>query len=110
MSKLKILLLAAALGFTGTVAQTQVQVKQQCSYEGKPYADGATNPIGQVCNSGTGKLLPKFNRSTASTKAEPFQTAQQMLRGPALGSDPAVARLKMKNPNASAPHAPLMEH
>jgi len=53
MSKLKILLLAAALGFTGTVAQTQVQVKQQCSYEGKAYADGAINPIGQVCNSGT---------------------------------------------------------
>ena len=53
MSKLKILLLAAALVFTGTVAQTQVQVKQQCSYEGKAYSDGTTNPIGQVCNSGT---------------------------------------------------------
>ena len=45
MSKLKILLLAVALVFTGTVAQTQAQVKQQCSYEGKAYADGATNPI-----------------------------------------------------------------
>ncbi len=53
MSKLKILLLAAALVFTGTVAQAQVQVKQQCSYEGKAYSDGTTNPIGQVCNSGT---------------------------------------------------------
>jgi hypothetical protein len=53
MSKLKILLLAAALGFTAAVAQAQVQVKQQCSYEGKAYADGATNPIGQVCNSGS---------------------------------------------------------
>lgn len=53
MSKLKILLLAVALVFTGTVAQTQAQVKQQCSYEGKAYADGAINPIGQVCNSGT---------------------------------------------------------
>jgi hypothetical protein len=51
MNKLKILLLAAALVFTGTVAQTQV--KQQCSYEGRAYADGAINPIGQVCNSGT---------------------------------------------------------
>jgi hypothetical protein len=51
MSKLKIFLLAAALAFTGGVAQAQV--KQQCSYEGKAYSDGATNPIGQVCNSGT---------------------------------------------------------
>jgi hypothetical protein len=78
MNKLKILLLAAALVFTGTVAQTQV--KQQCSYEGRAYADGAINPIGQVCNSGTWELLLKFNRSNASTKAGPFRTARQMLR------------------------------
>ena len=71
MSKLKIFLLAAALAFTGAVAQAQV--KQQCSYEGKAYSDGATNPIGQVCNSGTW--------GNASTKAGPFRTAQQMLRG-----------------------------
>jgi hypothetical protein len=52
MSKLKTFSLAAALVLTGTLAQGQVQVKPQCSYEGKAYADGATNPIGQVCNSG----------------------------------------------------------
>ena len=53
MSKLKILLLAAALPFTGSVAQTQVQVKQQCFYQGKAYSDGTTNPVGQVCDAGT---------------------------------------------------------
>ena len=51
MGKLKILLLAAILVFTGAVAQALV--KQQCSYEGKVYSNGTTNPIGQVCNLGT---------------------------------------------------------
>jgi hypothetical protein len=44
MSKLlNTFLLPAALALIG---------KQPCSFEGKVYADGATNPIGQVCVAG----------------------------------------------------------
>ena len=51
MSKLIILLLAAALAFIGTAAQAQMK---ECFYQGKAYSDGAKNPAGQVCEGKTG--------------------------------------------------------
>ena len=48
----KIILMPAALALIGT-AQAQIPSKQPCSFEGRTYADGATNPIGQVCVAGT---------------------------------------------------------
>ena len=52
MSKLNILLLTAAIVLIGSAAQAQSQLKQDCVYQGKAYADGTTNPIGQVCVAG----------------------------------------------------------
>jgi hypothetical protein len=56
MSKLlKTFLLPVTLALIGTVAQAQSPqspLKQVCSYDGKSYAEGTTNPIGQVCVNG----------------------------------------------------------
>jgi hypothetical protein len=49
---LETFLLSAALALIGTAAQAQSPSKQPCSYEGKLYADGTTNPIGQICVAG----------------------------------------------------------
>jgi hypothetical protein len=82
MSKLKILLLAAALGFTvDAVAQAQVQVKQQCSYRARLTRTVRQILLARCVIQAPGGLLLNFNRSSASTKAGPFQTAQQMLKG-----------------------------
>ena len=52
MSKLlKTFLLPVTLALVGT-AQAQTPSKQPCSFEGKMYADGSTNPIGQLCVAG----------------------------------------------------------
>ena len=52
MGKMKMLLLAAAFMFIGSAALAQSQLKPECSYQGKSYADGTTNSIGQVCVAG----------------------------------------------------------
>ena len=81
MSKLlKTILMPAALTLIGS-AQAQTPSKQPCSFEGRVYADGATNPIGQVCVAGAWGMLLTFNPpSSASMLAEPFLMGQPTLR------------------------------
>jgi|SRR6476620_7896839 hypothetical protein len=64
-------LLSTALALIGTVAQAQSPqspqspLKQVCSYDGKSYGEGESNPIGQVCVAGSWKT------------AAPVQTTKQ---------------------------------
>jgi hypothetical protein len=54
MSKVKTMLLAAALAMVGTAAQAQYRDNDWCFYNGKVYSDGAQNPAGQVCDGSDG--------------------------------------------------------
>jgi len=54
MTEVKIILIAAALAFSGTMAQAQRGDKDWCLYNGKVYSDGSQNPAGQVCDGSNG--------------------------------------------------------